>query len=69
MSNEEVEGAATRTPRRVQASAKRLEDIIATGQRRGLSPSAIVLHADGSTEVKYADAPPVRAHKPRGWEV
>jgi GT2 family glycosyltransferase len=55
--------------RRSRATVFHVEQIIAAGQRRGLMPSAIILHADGSTEVRYSDTSPAQHEKPKGWTI
>ena len=45
--------APSKSRRRMKASPARIKKIIAVGQSMGLSPTAIILHPDGSTEVVY----------------
>ncbi len=60
------------TKRRYLPTPARIEEIIAAGQRRGLTPCAVVMHSDGTTEIRYADggANPTRraARSNIGWE-
>lgn len=56
-------------PRRIVASIKRIEQIIAAAQRRGLSVTKVVQHPDGTCEVHFGAANLVVPHKPKGWGI
>jgi hypothetical protein len=55
--------------RRIRASHQWLEDTIAVGQRRGLTPSKVSHYADGSIEVHF-EAHHVETRKStQGWDI
>lgn len=56
-------------PRRVVASVRRFEQIIAAAQRRGLNVAKVVQHPDGTCEVHFGAVNLVAAHKPKGWGI
>lgn len=64
-----VEADRTIKPkRRLVASAKRIEEIIAAGQRRGLNVSKIVQLRDGTCEVHFGAADTTMKHNPYEWK-
>ena len=67
-SNADANGAVKRS-RRAVASAKRIEEIMAAGQRRGLSVSKVLQLPDGTCEVHFGTANVVGTHKPKGWGI
>lgn len=54
--------------RRIKASHQWIEDTIAVGQRRGLTPDRVSHYADGSIEVHFGDGHGVKK-KPKGWDI
>ena len=55
--------------RRVVASAKMIEEIIAAGQRRGLNVSEVVQLRDGTCEVHFGAASATMKHNPYEWDI
>jgi hypothetical protein len=55
--------------RRAVASAKRIEEIMAAGQRRGLTVTKVLQLPDGTCEVHFGTANVVATHKPKGWGI
>jgi hypothetical protein len=55
--------------RSVVASAKRIEEIIAVGQRRGLNVSKVVQLRDGTCEVHFGASITAMKHNPYEWKV
>lgn len=54
--------------RRVVATAKRIEEIIAAGQRRGLNVAKVVQLRDGTCEVHFGAASAAMKHNPYEWK-
>jgi hypothetical protein len=55
--------------RRVRASMQTIEDTIAVGQRRGLTPASVSHYADGSTVIHFMESGNATRKKANtGWE-
>lgn len=55
--------------RRVVATAKRIEEIIAAGQRRGLIVAKVVQLPDGTCEVHFGAGNTTMRHNPYEWDI
>ncbi|MGK7754386.1 hypothetical protein [Roseovarius sp. C03] len=55
--------------RRVLATAGRIEELVAIGQRRGLTISKICQLPDGTTEIHFGETTPARPTKAQGWDI
>lgn len=64
-----LEAQRSRRGRKAIASAKRIEEIIAAGQRRGLSVSKVVQLPDGTSEVHFGAANTTIKHNPLEWDI
>jgi hypothetical protein len=60
---------SVRRERRVVATAKRIEEIIAAGQRRGLSVAKVVQLPDGTCEVHFGTADTLKKRNPYEWDI
>jgi len=62
--------SAAKPKRRLKASHEWIEDCIAVGQRRGLTPSKVIHGSDGSVEVHFGNQPISATKKaPKGWDI
>lgn len=55
--------------RRVIANADRIEELVAIGQRRGLTISKVCQLPDGTTEIHFGDETPAPPCKAQGWDI
>lgn len=66
---DEQDHKSSKPKRRVKASHEWIEDCIAVGQRRGLTPSKVIHGSDGSVEVHFGEEIVKKHQKPTGWDI
>lgn len=62
--------AGAKPKRRVKASHEWIDDCIAVGQRRGLTPSKVIHGSNGSVEVHFGEQPMTTTKKVKyEWDI